>query len=84
MHEVIIPFDILTNKFQDDINLLMTTSKFRSIYMNKIDKKIDLMNKMLYEENKDITYISRWMRIPAKVFTKAKNRYNFGLRTEQN
>ena len=40
-------FDILTSKFQDDINLLMTTSKFWSIYMNKIDKNIDLINKML-------------------------------------
>ena len=36
---------------------------------------------MLYEENKDITYISRWMRKPVKVFIKTMNR--FGLRTEQ-
>ena len=83
-HEVIIPFDIYTSKFQDDINLFMTTSKFRSIYMNKIDKNIDLINKMLYEENKDITYISRWMRIPVKVFIKAMNRYNFWVKNRRN
>ena len=32
----------------------MITSKFRSIYMNKIDKNIDLINKMLYEEKKTL------------------------------
>ena len=52
--------------------------------MNKIDKNIDLINKMLYEENKDITYISRWMRIPAKVFIKAMNRYNFWVKNRRN
>ena len=82
-HEVIIPFDIFTSKFQDDINLLMTTSKFRSIYTNKIDKNIDLINKMLYEENKDITYISRWIRIAAKLFIKQWIGIFFGLRTEE-
>ena len=30
-HKVIITFDFYTSKFQDDINFLMTTSKFRSI-----------------------------------------------------
>ena len=59
----------------------MTKSKYRSIYTNEIDKTIDLINKMLYEEKKDITYISRWMRKPAKIFIKAMNR--FGLRTEE-
>ena len=82
-HEVIMPFDILTSKFQDDINFLITTSKIWSIYMNKIDNNIDLINKMLYEEKKDITYIFRWMRIPAKIFIKAMNSIIFGLRTEE-
>ena len=58
-HEVIIPFDIYTRKFQDDINFLIITLKFRNIYINIIVKNIDLINKMLCEENKDITYISR-------------------------
>ena len=51
-HEVIIPFDINTSKFQDEINLLMTTSKFRSIYMNKIVKNIDLIIKMFMKKTK--------------------------------
>ena len=58
----------------------MIIFKFRNIYMNKIDKNIDLISKMLYEDNKDITYISRWMRMSAKVFIKVMNRW---LRTKK-
>ena len=39
-HEVIMPIDLYISKFQNDIDLLMTLTKFRSIYMNKIDKNI--------------------------------------------
>ena len=39
---------------------------------------------MLYEENKDITYISRWMRITEKVSIKAMNMYNFWVRNRRN
>ena len=52
--------------------------------MNKIDKSFDLINKMLYEENKDTTYISRWMRIPTKVFIKVMNRYIFLIKNRRN
>ena len=62
----------------------MTPVKFRSIYMNKIDKNIDLIKKMLYGDKKDITYISKWLRIPTKIFIKAMNRYNLWVNNRRN
>ena len=35
---------------------------------------------MLYKENKDITYISRWMRMPIKIFIKQWIGIIFGLK----
>ena len=69
------PIDLYISKFQNDIDLLMAPTKFRSIYMNKIDKNIDLISKMLNDDNKDIVYVSRWMRIPPKTFIKLMNKY---------
>ena len=83
-HKDIIPFDIYVSKFQDDINLLMTTVTFRIIYMNKIDKIIYLISKILYEESEDIIYISRWIRIPVKIFVKAINRHNLWVKNRKN
>ena len=31
---------------------------------------------MIYKENKDIDYISKWLRIPIKKFILCMNRYN--------
>ena len=31
---------------------------------------------MIYEENKDIDYVSKWLRIPIKKFILCMNRYN--------
>ena len=75
--------DIYTSKFHGEINLLMTPAIFRFIYMNKIYKNIDSISKMIYEENKDIAYISRWMNIPTNVFIKKWIGIFFGLRTEE-
>ena len=76
--------DLYISKFQNDIYLLMTPTKFRSIYKNKIDKNIDLINKMLNDDNKDIVYVSRWMRIPQKFFIKLMNRYYDWIKNKQN
>ena len=83
-HEVIMPIDLYISKFQNDIDLLMTPTKFRSIYMNKIDKNIDLISKMLNDDNKDIVYVSRWMRIPPKTFIKLMNKYYDWIKNKQN
>ena len=50
--EFITPFDFYTSKLQNDIKLLMTTIKYRSIYTNKFENNIDLISKMLYKKHK--------------------------------
>ena len=52
--------------------------------MNKIDKNIDLISKMLNDDNKDIVYVSRWMRIPPKTFIKLMNKYYDWIKNKQN
>ena len=44
--------------------------------MSKIENKIEIIQRMIYEENKDIDYVSKWLRIPIKKFILCMNRYN--------
>ena len=39
---------------------------------------------MLYEENNDVTCISRWARIPTNIFIKVINMYNKKKTEEMN
>ena len=34
--------------------------------MSKIENSVEIIQKMIYEENKDIDYVSKWLRIPIK------------------
>ena len=44
--------------------------------MSKIENNIEIIQKMIYEENKDIDYVSKWLRISIKKFILCMNRYN--------
>ena len=48
----------------------MTKIYFRNKHMQKIDKNIDIISKLFYEEKRDVQYLAKWMRIPVKVFAK--------------
>ena len=41
--------------------------------MKKIESNIDIISKMLFEEKKDIRYVSKWMRMPVKLLTTSIN-----------
>ena len=43
--------------------------------MLRIDKSIDVINKLLYEENKEVQYIAKWMRISFKIFVRSMKSY---------
>ena len=47
--------------------------------MSKIENNIEIIKKMIYEENKDIDYVSKWLRIPIKKFILCMNRYNIWI-----
>ena len=44
--------------------------------MKKIFAYIDIVNKMLYEEDKDALFIVKWLKIPTKQFICTMNKYN--------
>ena len=73
--DVLVPFDFYSSKVLDDIDVLIINSNFRSNQMRKIENNIEIIHKMFYEENKDIDYISKWLRIPIKKFIRCMSRY---------
>ena len=74
--DVLVPFDFYSSKVLDDIDFFIINSNFRSNQMSKIENNIEIIQKMIYEENKDIDYVSKWLRIPIKKFILCMNRYN--------
>ena len=73
--DVLVPFYFYSSKVLDDIDVLIINSNFRSNQMSKIENNIEIIHKMFYEENKDIDYISKWLRIPIKKFIRCMSRY---------
>ena len=73
--EILMPFDMYTSKVIEEIDLLLVPKSFRNKYMKKIDQNIDFVNKVMYEEKRDLVFIAKWLRIPLKIFVKSLNRY---------
>ena len=68
--EILMPFDLFTSKVQESIDFMITRTNFRNRHMRKIEKHIDIISKLLYEDKKDAEYVAKWMRIPWKIFIK--------------
>ena len=80
--EVLMPFDVYTSKVIEEIDLLMVPKSFRNKYMKKIDQNIDFINKLMYEEKRDLVFIAKWLRIPLKLFVKSLNRYTKQIKSQ--
>ena len=74
--DVLVPLDFYTSKVLDDIDILIVNTNFRSKYMNNIEKNIEVIQKMIFEDKKDIDFISKWLRIPTKKFISCINKFN--------
>ena len=74
--DILVPFDFYSSKVLDDIDVLIINSNFKSNQMSKIENNIEIIQRMIYEENKDIDYVSKWLRILIKKFILCMNRYN--------
>ena len=70
-----IPHDMYTIKMLENIDASIVSTHFRCNRMKKIESNIDIISKMLFEEKKDIRYVSKWMRIPVKLFITSLNKY---------
>ena len=74
--DVLVPLNFYTSKVLDDIYILIVNTNFRSKHMNKIEKNIEVIQKMIFEDKKDIDFISKWLRIPTKKFISCINKFN--------
>ena len=68
--EILMRFDLFTSKAQENIDFMITKTNFRNRHMRKIERNIDIISKLLYEDKKDAEYVAKWMRIPWKIFIK--------------
>ena len=68
------PYDLNT-KVLEDVGLLMTPTSFKSRNMKKIYSNIEIMNKMIFENHRDVDYVAKWLRIPSKVFIRSMRKY---------
>ena len=74
--DVLVPLDFYTSKVLDDIDILIDNTNFRSNHMSKIEKNIEVIQKMIFEDKKDIDFISKWLRIPTKKLISCINKIN--------
>ena len=61
--EILMPFDLFTSKAQENIDFMITKTNFRSKHMRKIERNIDVISKLFYEDKKEAEYVTKWMRI---------------------
>ena len=74
-NEIWIPYDLYTSKVQENIDLFINKQTFRNRYMQKIENNIDIIKKLLYDDNKSIMFVTIWMRIPFRIFVKHLKQY---------
>ena len=43
--------------------------------MQEIENNIDIINKLLYDDKKSIQFITKWIRIPFRIFAKHFKQY---------
>ena len=51
--EILMPFDLFTSKAQENIDFMIAKTNFRNRDMRKIERNIDIISKLLYEDKKD-------------------------------
>ena len=79
--EILMSSDIYKSKVIEEIDLLMVPKRFRNKYMKKIDQNIDFINKLMYEEKRDLV-IAKWLRILLKNYVKSLNRYTKQIKSQ--
>ena len=75
MQENMIPYDMYTIKVLENIDASIVSTHFRCNHVQKIESNIDIISNMLFEEKKDIRYVSKWIRMPVKLFITSINKY---------
>ena len=70
-----IPHDMYTIKVLENIDASIVSTHFRCNRMKKIESNIHIISNMFFEENNDIRYVSKWIRMSVKLFITSINKY---------
>jgi len=73
--EVEVPLEFYQNRIMNNVKPAPIVNSFRSTALAKIDANIDIIERMLFEDNWSIEYVSRWLMIPSKMFIRYLQRY---------
>ena len=68
-------FELHASKVSEDIDMPIITTQLLINHMNNIDNNIDNINKLIYEEKRDFTYIIKWLGMLIRSFVKSMNIY---------
>ena len=60
------PSEFYYSRLVDNMKPSNFDCRFRSTKLNEIHANLSIIERMLFEENKSIKYVAKWLRIPAK------------------
>ena len=70
-----IPASLYIDISNNDILVKSFKQPYRSNYMKRFHNNIDIIKKMLFEENKSVIYAAKWIRISYLVFMRLLKNY---------
>ena len=70
-----IPASVYYDISNNDILIQCYKNLFRSNYAKRFHNNVDIIKKMLFEENKSINYVAKWIRIAYPIFLRLIRKY---------
>ena len=70
-----VPSEFYKSRLVNNMKSYTTDYRFRSTRFNKIHSNISIIERMLFEENRSIKYVAKWLRIPAKTIISTLRAY---------
>ena len=70
-----IPASVYYDISNNDILIQCYKNPFRSNYTKRFHNNVDIIKKMLFEENKSINYVAKWIRIAYPIFLRLIRKY---------
>ena len=64
IYSIMMLFDAYFSKVIEDNGMMIYHSKFKLSYMKNIDLNINIINKIIFNDYKEVSYVDIWMRMP--------------------
>ena len=79
-----VPSEFYYSRLVDNMKPSNFDCRFRSTKLNEIHSNLSIIERMLFEENKSIKYVAKWLRIPAKSIMSILRTYFKALKRNKN